>query len=99
MKSLIFSKWLNGIYAIRKNDTKTFRLMLTYSDEVHRSQYGVYAENIERLLPTASRIGLTDRLETYQRAIYEHVYTHGSIRKRERLMPEPENIMAGGGRS
>ena len=29
------------------------------SDEAHRSQYGVFAENIERLLPTASRIGFT----------------------------------------
>ena len=33
--------------------------MLTYSDEAHRSQYGVFADNIEKLLPTASRIGFT----------------------------------------
>lgn len=33
--------------------------ILIMSDEAHRSQYGVYAENIERLLPTASRIGFT----------------------------------------
>ena len=38
---------------------KTFRPMLTYSDEAHRSQYGIYADNIEKLLPTASRIGFT----------------------------------------
>ena len=38
---------------------KTFRPMLTYSDEAHRSQYGVFADNIEKLLPTASRIGFT----------------------------------------
>ena len=29
------------------------------SDEAHRSQYGVFADNIEKLLPTASRIGFT----------------------------------------
>ena len=29
------------------------------SDEAHRSQYGVFAENMVRLLPTASRIGFT----------------------------------------
>lgn len=29
------------------------------SDEAHRSQYGVYAENMCALLPTASRIGFT----------------------------------------
>lgn len=33
--------------------------ILIISDEAHRSQYGVFAENIERLLPTASRIGFT----------------------------------------
>ena len=33
--------------------------ILIISDEAHRSQYGVYAENIEKLLPTASRIGFT----------------------------------------
>ena len=33
--------------------------ILIMSDEAHRSQYGVFAENIERLLPTASRIGFT----------------------------------------
>ena len=38
---------------------KNFRPMLTYSDEAHRSQYGIYADNIEKLLPTASRIGFT----------------------------------------
>jgi type I restriction enzyme R subunit len=29
------------------------------SDEAHRSQYGVYADNMMHLLPTASRIGFT----------------------------------------
>ena len=29
------------------------------SDEAHRSQYGVFADNLEKLLPTASRIGFT----------------------------------------
>lgn len=29
------------------------------SDEAHRSQYGIFADNIEKLLPTASRIGFT----------------------------------------
>ena len=33
--------------------------VLIISDEAHRSQYGVFADNIERLLPTASRIGFT----------------------------------------
>ena len=33
--------------------------ILIMSDEAHRSQYGVYADNIEKLLPTASRIGFT----------------------------------------
>ena len=28
-------------------------------DEAHRSQYGIFAENMVRLLPTASRIGFT----------------------------------------
>ena len=29
------------------------------SDEAHRSQYGIFADNMVRLLPTASRIGFT----------------------------------------
>ena len=29
------------------------------SDEAHRSQYGIFADNMCRLLPTASRIGFT----------------------------------------
>ena len=29
------------------------------SDEAHRSQYGIFAENMMRLLPTAARIGFT----------------------------------------
>lgn len=33
--------------------------ILIMSDEAHRSQYGVFAENMMRLLPTASRIGFT----------------------------------------
>lgn len=33
--------------------------ILIMSDEAHRSQYGVFAANIEKLLPTASRIGFT----------------------------------------
>ena len=33
--------------------------ILIISDEAHRSQYGVFADNIEKLLPTASRIGFT----------------------------------------
>ena len=33
--------------------------ILIMSDEAHRSQYGVYADKMVRLLPTASRIGFT----------------------------------------
>ena len=33
--------------------------ILILSDEAHRSQYGVYADNMMKLLPTASRIGFT----------------------------------------
>ena len=33
--------------------------IIIMSDEAHRSQYGVYAENMCKLLPTASRIGFT----------------------------------------
>ena len=33
--------------------------ILIISDEAHRSQYGVFAVNLEKLLPTASRIGFT----------------------------------------
>lgn len=33
--------------------------IIIMSDEAHRSQYGLYAENMLRLLPTASRIGFT----------------------------------------
>ena len=29
------------------------------SDEAHRSQYGLYADNMMKLLPTAARIGFT----------------------------------------
>ena len=33
--------------------------ILIISDEAHRSQYGIFADNLEKLLPTASRIGFT----------------------------------------
>lgn len=33
--------------------------IIIMSDEAHRSQYGVFAENMMELLPTASRIGFT----------------------------------------
>ena len=33
--------------------------VLIMSDEAHRSQYGIFAENMMRLLPEASRIGFT----------------------------------------
>lgn len=33
--------------------------ILVISDEAHRSQYGIFAENMLRLLPEASRIGFT----------------------------------------
>ncbi|MCM1493658.1 MAG: type I restriction endonuclease subunit R [Muribaculaceae bacterium] len=33
--------------------------IIIMSDEAHRSQYGVYADNMCKLLPTASRIGFT----------------------------------------
>ena len=33
--------------------------IIIMSDEAHRSQYGIFAENMCRLLPTASRIGFT----------------------------------------
>ena len=33
--------------------------VLIMSDEAHRSQNGIFAENMMKLLPTASRIGFT----------------------------------------
>lgn len=33
--------------------------VIIMSDEAHRSQYGIFADNMVRLLPTASRIGFT----------------------------------------
>lgn len=33
--------------------------IIIMSDEAHRSQYGIYADNMMHLLPTASRIGFT----------------------------------------
>ena len=33
--------------------------IIIMSDEAHRSQYGIFAENMMKLLPTASRIGFT----------------------------------------
>lgn len=33
--------------------------ILIMSDEAHRSQYGIFADNMMKLLPTASRIGFT----------------------------------------
>lgn len=42
-----------------KMSEKTFRPMLTYSDEAHRSQYGIFADHMMKLLPTAARIGFT----------------------------------------
>lgn len=33
--------------------------IIIMSDEAHRSQYGIYAENMNDLLPTASKIGFT----------------------------------------
>ena len=33
--------------------------IIIISDEAHRSQYGIYADNMMKLLPTASRIGFT----------------------------------------
>lgn len=33
--------------------------ILIMSDEAHRSQFGIYAENLDHLLPTASKIGFT----------------------------------------
>ena len=33
--------------------------IIIFSDEAHRSQYGIFAENMCRLLPTAARIGFT----------------------------------------
>ena len=33
--------------------------IIIMSDEAHRSQYGIYADNMMRLLPTAARIGFT----------------------------------------
>ncbi len=33
--------------------------VIILSDEAHRSQYGIYAENMMKLLPTASRLGFT----------------------------------------
>ena len=33
--------------------------IIVMSDEAHRSQYGIYADNMSRLLPTASKLGFT----------------------------------------
>lgn len=33
--------------------------IIIMSDEAHRSQYGIFASNMEKLLPTAARIGFT----------------------------------------
>ena len=33
--------------------------IIIMSDEAHRSQYGLYADNMMKLLPTAARIGFT----------------------------------------
>ena len=33
--------------------------IIIFSDEAHRSQYGIFAENMCKLLPTAARIGFT----------------------------------------
>lgn len=33
--------------------------IIIMSDEAHRSQYGIFADNLEKLLPTAARIGFT----------------------------------------
>lgn len=33
--------------------------IIVMSDEAHRSQYGIFADNMEKLLPTAVRIGFT----------------------------------------
>ena len=33
--------------------------VIIFSDEAHRSQYGVFADNLEHLLPDASKIGFT----------------------------------------
>lgn len=36
--------------------------VIIMSDEAHRSQYGIYANNMMRLLPTAARLGFTGTL-------------------------------------
>ncbi len=33
--------------------------VIIFSDEAHRSQYGVFADNLDHLLPTANKIGFT----------------------------------------
>lgn len=33
--------------------------LIIFSDEAHRSQYGVFADNLDHLLPTANKIGFT----------------------------------------
>ncbi|RAZ22601.1 hypothetical protein DK853_51040, partial [Klebsiella oxytoca] len=33
--------------------------IIIMSDEAHRSQYGIFADNMMKLLPTAARIGFT----------------------------------------
>lgn len=50
------------IQKFNKNDVEPIypdHDIVIMSDEAHRSQYGVFAENMCRLLPTASRIGFT----------------------------------------
>ncbi|WP_313962018.1 type I restriction endonuclease subunit R [uncultured Parvimonas sp.] len=50
------------IQKFNKSDVKPFypdHDIIIVSDEAHRSQYGIFADNMMKLLPTASRIGFT----------------------------------------
>lgn len=45
----------------RPNETPIYpdHDLIIFSDEAHRSQYGVFADNLDHLLPTANKIGFT----------------------------------------
>ncbi|MGO5335789.1 type I restriction endonuclease subunit R [Bilifractor sp. LCP19S3_H10] len=50
------------IQKFNKPDAKPIKVdhdILIMSDEAHRSQYGIFANNMDRLLPDASKIGFT----------------------------------------
>ena len=66
LKELLNDRQANGIFfsTMQKFDDYGESLtnredVIVISDEAHRSQYGIYADNMMKLLPTAARIGFT----------------------------------------